>query len=130
VQEEQVLREGAAAPGLRDAVFVVATRANDHLITAREMLKNLRAGKHVGHEFEHLDEREREYTEMEHPATGIERQLEEVQRGFGTLMPAVATGLWLDQLQRKEFDVFDLSLRRTDWKLPWRAYWAFNRRSF
>lgn len=130
VREEQVLREGPAAEGLRDAVFAVATRANDNLITAREMLKNLRAGRDVGHECEHLDEREREYAEAQRATSGIEKQLEEVQRGFGTLMPAVATGLWLDQLQRKDFDVFDPSLRRTDWKLPWRAYWAFNRRNF
>ena len=129
VQEEQVLREGAAAAGLRDAVFAVATRANDHLITAREMVNNLRAGRHVGHEFEHLDEREQEHAQTQQSVPGIERQLAEVQRGFGTLMPAVATGLWLDQLQRKDFDVFDQSLRRTDWKLPWKAYWAFSRMS-
>ncbi|MBE7181123.1 MAG: squalene/phytoene synthase family protein, partial [Terriglobus roseus] len=56
LREEDVLREGPAAPGLRDAVFAVATRANDHLITAREMLRNLRAGGDVGHAFEHGDE--------------------------------------------------------------------------
>ena len=121
VQEERVLREGAAAAGLRDAVFAVATRANDHLITAREMLKNLKAGRDVGHEFEHLDDRE-------HAAVRTDNQLEEVERGFGVLMPAVATQLWLDQLQKTDFDIFDQRLRRTDWKLPWKAYWAFSRR--
>jgi len=121
VQEEQVLREGAAASGLRDAVFAVATRANDHLITAREMLKNLKAGRDVGHDFEHMDD-------QEHAAVRTDNQLEEVERGFGVLMPAIATQMWLDQLQRTDFDVFDQRLRRTDWKLPWKAYWAFSRR--
>lgn len=58
VVEEQVFRQGASAPGLRDAVFAVATRANDHLITAREMLANLRQGLDVGHEFEHAEDSE------------------------------------------------------------------------
>lgn len=56
VQEEQVFRQGGGAPNLKDAVFTIATRANDHLITAREMLKNLREGREVGHEFEHASD--------------------------------------------------------------------------
>lgn len=127
VQEEQVLRQGAAAPGLRDAVFAVATRASDHLITAREMLKNLKAGRDVGHEFEHMDEEEHASREPQQAATGTEKQLDEVKQGFGVLMPAVATQLWLDQLQKTDFDVFNPGLRRTDWKLPWKSYWAFTR---
>ncbi|KAI5840153.1 Squalene/phytoene synthase-domain-containing protein [Morchella snyderi] len=38
LRQEDVLRRGGGAAGLRDAVFAVATRANDHLITARKML--------------------------------------------------------------------------------------------
>jgi NADH dehydrogenase [ubiquinone] 1 alpha subcomplex assembly factor 6 len=130
VQEERVLREGSAAPGLRDAVFEVATRASDHLITAREMLKNLRGGLDVGHDFEHLSDDEHSYT-AQGLASGTEKQLQEVDNAFGVLMgPAVATSMWLDQLQRVDFDVFDHSLRRTDWKLPWKAYWAFKKRKF
>jgi NADH dehydrogenase [ubiquinone] 1 alpha subcomplex assembly factor 6 len=130
VQEERVLREGSAAPGLRDAVFTVATRANDHLITAREMLKNLRGGQDVGHEFEHLSDEEHSYT-AQGLASGTDKQLQEVNRAFGVLMgPAVATSLWLDQLEKVDFDVFNHTLRRTDWKLPWKAYWAFTRRKF
>lgn len=125
VQEEAVLRQGAAAPGLRDAVFEVATRANDHLITAREMLKSLRAGQGAGHEFEHAEEQglEREYS-----GGTQSQQWEDVEAAFGVLMPAVSTQLWLDRLQKADFDVFDEGLRRTDWRLPWRAYWAYSRR--
>jgi NADH dehydrogenase [ubiquinone] 1 alpha subcomplex assembly factor 6 len=130
VQEERVLREGSAAPGLRDAVFTVATRANDHLITAREMLKNLRGGKDVGHEYEHLADEEHVYN-AQGLTSGTEKQLQEVDRAFGVLMgPAVATSLWLDQLQKVDFNVFDHSLRRTSWKLPWKAYWTFKRKVF
>ncbi|KAH0602734.1 uncharacterized protein H6S33_008384 [Morchella sextelata] len=38
LRQEDVLRKGSGAEGLKDAVFAVATRANDHLITARKML--------------------------------------------------------------------------------------------
>ncbi|KAI9698691.1 MAG: hypothetical protein M1836_003801 [Candelina mexicana] len=127
VKEEQVLRQGADAPGVRDAVFTVATRANDHLITAREMLKNLRAGQDVGHEFEHQDEEGHEYTARQ-SSMGTQAQNEEVDRGFGVLMPAVATSLWLDKLQKADFDIFKPQLRTREWRLPWKAYWAYSRR--
>lgn len=130
VQEEQVLRQGGSAPGLRDAVFAVATRANDHLITAREMLKNVKGGKDVGHEFEHLGDEEHSYTTSE-PEEASSKQLQEVDQAFGVLMgPALSTSLWLEKLQQADFDVFDPALRRSDWRLPWKAYWAYNRRNF
>ncbi|KAK6350071.1 hypothetical protein TWF696_006318 [Orbilia brochopaga] len=40
LRQEDVIRHGGAAEGLKDVVFAVATRASDHLITAREMLKH------------------------------------------------------------------------------------------
>lgn len=130
LQEERVLREGASAPGLRDAVFTVATRANDHLITAREMLKNLRGGEDVGHEFEHLGDEEFSYSAA-NLASGNDKQLQDVEKAFGVLMgPAVATSLWLERLEKCDFDVFDASLRRREWRLPWKGYWAFSRRKF
>lgn len=125
VREEDVLRNGANAHGLRDAVFTVATRANDHLITARQMLDNIRAGQDVGHEFEHQDEEEHVHL----PSNGkAETQAQEVERAFGVFMPAVATQLWLDKLQKHDFDVFQPKLRMTDWKLPFKAYWAYSQR--
>ena len=40
VNHEEVFRRGPAAEGLQDAVYEFAVVANDHLITARETLKN------------------------------------------------------------------------------------------
>lgn len=139
VKEEDVFRQGAEAPGLRDAVFTVATRASDHLITARQMLKNLRAGKDVGHEFEHEGEEGHEYgRDSQHSAIhwgdgrtlNLSLQLKEVEQGFGVLMAAVSTSLWLNKLQKVDFNIFEPELRTTDWRLPWKAYWAFQRRTF
>ncbi|KZZ94621.1 Terpenoid synthase [Ascosphaera apis ARSEF 7405] len=128
VREEDVFRRGADAEGLRDAVFTVATRASDHLITARQMLKNLKEGKDVGHEFEHEGEEGHEYSENQDQVTQTNpyaRQLQEVHRGFGVLMPAVSTSLWLDALQKVDFDIFEPKLRTSPWTLPWKAFRAF-----
>jgi NADH dehydrogenase [ubiquinone] 1 alpha subcomplex assembly factor 6 len=126
VQEEQVLRQGSAAPNLRDAVFEVATRANDHVITAREMIKNLRQGLDVGHEYEHSNEQDHDYGVVEKPGT----EMRAISHSFGAMMPAVSTALWLERLEKVDFDVFHDSLRKTDWRLAWKAYWAFKRKSF
>ncbi|EUC49887.1 hypothetical protein COCMIDRAFT_22449 [Bipolaris oryzae ATCC 44560] len=127
VREEDVFRQGGSAPGLRDAIFTVATRANDHLITAREMLNKLRSEGTLGHDFEHQHEEDHQYS-VQQMNTGQEAQLAEVEKAFGVFMPSVATQAWLDKLQGVDFDIFDPSLRNLDWKLPMKAYWAYNRR--
>lgn len=39
VRQEELVRRGPEAKGIDDAVFEFATLANDHIITARSMLK-------------------------------------------------------------------------------------------
>ncbi|KAF2225864.1 Squalene/phytoene synthase [Elsinoe ampelina] len=126
VKEEDVLRNGSDAAGLRDAVFAVATRANDHLITAREMLKNIRAGRDAGHDFEHQDEEEHAHAAS---STSKSTPAQEIDKAFGVFMPAVHTSLWLQRLEKHDFDIFNPKLRMTDWKLPWRTWWSFTRKS-
>lgn len=134
VHEEAIFRQGAEAPGLKDVVFEVATRASDHLLTTSSMLENLRRGQDVGHAFEN-EERE----EFQGRGSGgggggggkegnVSRQLEEVERGFPVLMQAVGVRLWLDRLEAEGFDVFDRGLRGGEWKLPWRAWRAWRRK--
>ncbi|KAI9745162.1 MAG: hypothetical protein M1818_001440 [Claussenomyces sp. TS43310] len=125
VKEEEVFRQGAEAPGLKEAVFKVATRAHDHLITAHEMLNNLSQGKAPGHAFEYEGQEGHFYTETNR---GEKTQLEDIERGFGVLLSSVSTKLWLERLQVSDFDVFKPQLRTRDWKLPWRAYWAYTRK--
>ena len=139
VKQEDVLRHGSSAPGLRDAVFTIATRANDHLITAREMLKNLQAGKDAGHAFEHEGEEGHQYSYRENgtnhtsvnstqTTNNTSTQAQEIDRAFGVLMQAIPTSLWLERLEKVDFDVFREELRGREWKLPWRAYWGYSRR--
>lgn len=147
VREEDVLRLGPEAHGLKDAVFAVATRASDHLITARQMLRNLRSGENAGHAYEHEGEDGHTYPpspslgETQTAAEAAEaqggnhqpasrREVTELESAFGVLMPAVATGLWLERLEKVDFDIFRPELRTREWRLPWRAYWAWRRRMF
>ena len=128
VRDEDVLRKGAEAEGLRDAVFEVATRASDHLITARQMLKNIYAGEDVGHDFEH--EGEAEHQDNHGSTSKGAQQKKEVEQAFGVFMPAVATELWLNKLQKLDFDIFRDELRRREWKLPWKAYFSYRSKRF
>lgn len=45
VRQEDVFRNGINARGLRDAVFLTATRANDYLITARTHIRDAYGGR-------------------------------------------------------------------------------------
>lgn len=126
LREEDVFRKGAEAEGLRDAVFKVATRASDHLIAARSMLRQLQKGEDVDHAFEgEVGEERRDYGEE-----GDGKGKSEVEKGFGVLMPAVSADLWLKKLEKLDFDIFREELRRREWKLPWKAYWAYTKQQF
>ncbi|KAK8076672.1 hypothetical protein PG994_003944 [Apiospora phragmitis] len=117
VMAEAGLRE---EDGFQDAVFQVATRANDHLITAREMLKNLQAGEGPGHEYEHRGEAEHDH----HRHHVMEAEVEgdstkrDIRRGFGVLLEAVPASDYLARLEATNFDPF--AVRSGGWKLPWR----------
>ncbi|KAL8930715.1 MAG: hypothetical protein Q9208_000586 [Pyrenodesmia sp. 3 TL-2023] len=128
VKDEDVLRYGAEAPGLKDAVFKVATRASDHLITARQMVKNVQGGGDVGHAFEHEGEEGHDDYAGGKESDKAAQQSIEVDRAFGVFMPAVSTRLWLERLEKADFDIFDEGLRRRVWRLPWRAWWAYRTR--
>ncbi|KAL8758644.1 MAG: hypothetical protein Q9199_001322 [Rusavskia elegans] len=141
LKEENVFRYGADASGLKDAVFKVATRASDHLITARQMLKNVQEGGDVGHGFEHEGEEGYEYNAEEdddraqQPSSNSSdgksvQQKMEVEKAFGVFMPAVPTALSLQRLEKGDFDIFKEDLRRRDWRLPWKAWMAYRRRMF
>ncbi|KAI1333523.1 squalene/phytoene synthase [Xylariaceae sp. FL0016] len=118
VKEEDVYRQGPEAEGFQDAIFKVATRAHDHLITAQEMLKNLHAGQSPGHEYEHQGEEEHEYPEV---STGNDAFKADMQRGFGVLLEGVPAGDYLSRLEAQNFNPFSV---KSSWKLPWTLWRA------
>lgn len=125
LREEDVYRQGPDAPGLQEAVFRVATRANDHLITAREMLKNIRAGEHPGHDYEHAGEAGHTYLdarkEEEEEENDGREEIQALQRGFGVLLEAVPAQDFLSRIETADFDPFRV---KSSWKLPWSLYRA------
>jgi NADH dehydrogenase [ubiquinone] 1 alpha subcomplex assembly factor 6 len=122
LREEDVFRNGPHAEGLQDAVFKVATRANDHLMTAREMLKNLKAGENPGHDYEHEGEAEHVYLDQ---AGHDESTVQDIHRGFGVLLEAVPATEYLSRLEAADFDPFKVT---SSWKLPWRIWQALNKK--
>lgn len=125
VREEDIFRNGGNAEGIRDAVFAVATRASDHLITARSLFKDVMSYQDPSHDFEHAYEEGHDYAKD----SEVEQQPQEARKGdaekaYRTIMgPAISTQLWLDRLQKVDFDVFNNSLRTVEWKLPLTAWW-------
>ncbi|KAJ8129277.1 hypothetical protein O1611_g4354 [Lasiodiplodia mahajangana] len=118
LREEDVYRQGPEAEGFQDAVFKVATRANDHLITAREMLKNIRAGEHPGHEYEHQGEEQHEYSDLDSGQESFDPLL---RRGFGVLLEGIPANDYLSRLEAENFNPFTV---KSSWKLPWRLWRA------
>jgi len=123
LREEDVFRRGPDAEGLQDAVFKVATRANDHLITAREMLNNLEAGRDPGHEYEHQGETEHVYAKEGHDKEGA---AQDIGRGFGVLLEAIPAAEYLSRLEAVDFDPFQV---KSSWKLPWKMWQALKKRN-
>lgn len=121
LREEDVFRHGPNAAGLQDAVFKVATRANDHLITAREMLKNIGLGMDPGHEYEHSGETEHAYgdSHVEEDSTQVD-----LKRGFGVLLESMPATDYLARLEGVDFDPFKV---KASWKLPWRVWQALRK---
>ncbi|KAK0527321.1 hypothetical protein OC834_004467 [Tilletia horrida] len=105
VVEEEVYRMGADAPGLRDAVFDTATRANDYLISARSALARARFPS----------------------PTGIGGTTDKVPAVlFPALIGAVPAQDYLTRLEKANFDPFEPSLQQAGWRLSW-ALWRASR---
>ncbi|KAI1008059.1 hypothetical protein K3495_g174 [Podosphaera aphanis] len=126
-KEEDIFRRGPDAEGLKDVIFTIATRANDHVNTAKEILKNLRQGKDIDHIYEHAGEEEHQYASS---TSKLASPVDEIEKSFGVFMPAVATSLWLNKLEKYDFDIFRPEMRAREWRLPWKSFWAYTRRSF
>jgi len=122
LKEEDVFRQGPHAEGLQDAVYQVATRANDHLITVREMLKNLQSGQGPGHNYEHQHEAEHVHTS---PAQDTQDIVVEIRRGFGVLLEAITAHSYLKSLEGSNFDPWRV---KRSWRLPWSLWKAAKRR--
>ncbi|KAK9379351.1 Squalene/phytoene synthase-domain-containing protein [Kockiozyma suomiensis] len=87
---------------LADAVFEVATHANDQLITARTML-------------EEVIERQ-----------GRRESIDDAM--FAPILTAIPVRTWLEKLEKVDFDLFSPKLKIKSWNLPLKMYWAYRTR--
>ncbi|EKM79202.1 hypothetical protein AGABI1DRAFT_128365 [Agaricus bisporus var. burnettii JB137-S8] len=100
LRQEEFVRKGPEAHGVEDAVFEFATLANDHMITARSMLKEEEFGGKVP------------------------------QAAMPVFLAGIPVANLLQRLENNKFDAFDPKLRQRDWKLPWFIYRGYYRRQF
>ena len=136
IRDQDVFSHGPAAAGLRDAIFDTAVRASDHLITARTMLSNIRAGRDAGHEYEHQHEEGHDHSPS--PTSNQSRtppknnEVDSTPGAVGILISgAIPTQLWLERLEKSDFDIFNgKALRGGDWRIPIRTWWAMKRGLF
>ncbi|KAK9388359.1 Squalene/phytoene synthase-domain-containing protein [Lipomyces mesembrius] len=104
VREEDVLRrvdvhDVHIRQKLADAVFEVATHANDQLITARTMFEDV-----VNQQ-------------------GGRKNIDDAM--FAPVLSAVPIRVWLEKLEKVDFDLFSPKLKVKSWSLPWKMYWAY-----
>ncbi|KAK9365025.1 Squalene/phytoene synthase-domain-containing protein [Lipomyces kononenkoae] len=107
LREEDVVRrtdvhDADVRRKLADAVFEVATHANDQLITARTMLEEV------------VNQR------------GGRKNIDDAM--FAPVLSAVPIRVWLEKLEKTDFDLFSPKLKVKDWNLPWKMYWAYRSR--
>lgn len=107
VSEQEVLnvltnssKKQPAPVNLKDAVFEVATSANDHILAARMLLQQFK------------------------DQTGGKTP----QSLTLSAMGALPTVLFLERLQKNDFDV--LKPQAAEWRLPWRTWRSFRNKTF
>lgn len=123
VNHEEVFRKGGHAKGIDNAVFEFATVANDHLITAREMLKE-GGGK--------VPEGVRPVFLSAVSCCCILTFSCANAYGSGVVLWClqIPTALYLERLEKSNFDAFDHSLQVRTWRLPWRMWQGYYKATF
>ncbi|KAG6831943.1 hypothetical protein H0H92_006544 [Tricholoma furcatifolium] len=111
VRQEDVIRYGPGAEGISDAVFEFATVANDHLITARAMMKEEGMGGKV-------------------PRRAVPIFLTGTVAVTADINLEVPIANYLGRLEKNNFDAFAPGLQGKDWKLPWQIWRGYYKREF
>jgi len=105
---------------LKNIVFDTAVTANDHLLSARDKLSKCQAeivevvnankqDKLVGSQFKKW-----------------KRNIPDAL--FTPFMVAIPTSLYLQKLQKCDFDIFHGKLQQKEWRLPWTSFRSYYQR--
>lgn len=113
VNQQEVLTKGGTSKALGEAVFEFATIANDNLLTARNMFRE--TGGKVPEEA------------MPVFASAVSRFPYGVARAECVQIPVASI---LGRLEEVNFDVYDSRLQVRDWKLAFRVWRGYYKRTF
>ena len=110
VSQQEVLTKGTSK-GLEDAVFELATIANDNLLTARSVFRGDKVPEEAMPVF----------------AAAVSRFRCDVACAECVQIPV---GSILGRLEAVDFDVYDSRLQVRDWKLAWQVWRGYYKRTF
>ncbi|ANZ73940.1 BA75_00404T0 [Komagataella pastoris] len=132
LSQEQLLRlfngylEGTdlarASEQLSNVVFDVATCANDHILTARQKFDQLK--QDIG---QVLDVEQAHNEFLQSRAQNWTKKVPDVL--YVPFMSSIPTQLYLSKLEKYNFDINNGNLQSKDWKLAWKSYSNYSRRS-
>lgn len=102
---------------LQNVVFETSITANDHLISARSKLNTVR-------------EQIAELVASRPEDTVLRTNFKRWRRGlpdvvFTPFMVAIPTALYLDRLEKHDFDVLSKKLQHKEWRLAWRSFRSY-----
>lgn len=105
---------------LQNVVYETAITANDHILLARDKLKK------VGDEIKHVVHDNQNDPLLQTHHRRWRRGIPDVI--FTPFMLAIPTTLYLNKLERCDFDIYAKSLQQKEWRLPWRSFVDYHMR--
>lgn len=106
---------------LKNVVYETAVTANDHLLSARQKLAGVK-------------EEIKEVVASKPNDELLQKNQKNWRKGvpdviFTPLMVSTPTTLYLEKLEKYDFDVFNKKLRAKEWRLAWRSFRSYYKRS-
>lgn len=106
---------------LKSVVYDTAIVANDHILTARSKLVQVRDEiKEVVKENELKDSKLREFSKKW--KAGIPDVI------FTPFLVSIPTSLYLEKLEKCDFDILNKKMQQKEWKLAYRSYMGYHKR--
>lgn len=102
---------------LQNVVFETAVTANDHLLSARTKLAEVKS------EISELVKSRPDDALLGRNSRRWRRGLPDVI--FTPFMVAIPTSLYLQKLEKNDFDVFSPKLQQKEWRLAWRSFRSY-----
>ncbi|PSK40628.1 hypothetical protein C7M61_000276 [Candidozyma pseudohaemuli] len=114
-------QEEEAKEKLQNVIFETAVTANDHLLSARVKLKE------VKNDIAHLVKSKPHDSLLQKNVKKWRRGIPDVV--FIPFMNAIPTSLYLEKLEKNDFNLFRPGMKQKEWRLGWRSFKNYYTRS-